>query len=310
MRIRIIAFTLPIAVFILIMPTVNLCFGMGSLHEPDGKGLYFYSWREVNSFLKEMNYSSYETNHWLDIRRNATGTELLIIKMLKSNGKALVVSCNGSIKEIDIPSNNVWLNEEYQALAWLDWKEKNVVVRYRNGQAEKLSNFRVDKRADPSGLYFMKSKMTIARDEYDSTLIYSIDAPLEPLVEIRDFFGQRIFSKGNKVYLFGNYYGDRDKQYDFYVFERKGTTLTQQDKVIIRRPREAPTSFFVRDFSPWDDDVLITDSRDFGRSDLYLYNIHTKELKKIGKEPFGSGCGFFLQCNIIQKVVNEQKKKN
>jgi hypothetical protein len=290
---------------VLILSTVSQPFGMDSLNVQRGEGLHFYSRSVVMRFLKRIGHSDYQPKSGFDIRRNATGTELRFLDVYGKKGKALVVSCNGSIKEIELPSSLVWLNDEYQALAWLsyeDWK-----VHYQNGQTENTP-FMADERADPSGIYFMKTRTIINKDKVDSTQVYSIDTPLVPLVEIMNFLGERIFSKNDKIYVFGDYYDKRDEQTDMYVFERRDKTLIQLEKLPIRRPHKSPAPFWLIDFSPWGDEVLFSDTHDIGRSDLYVFNLKTREMKKMGKTSFAGGWSFYLQCDIIKNVTTEQEK--
>jgi hypothetical protein len=295
-----------IIISILMLSNIDLSFGMGAVNTMEEKRLYIYSTKELLYFLKEIGYSEFPIRNYFNISRNSNGTELRFIDVYGDKKKALVVSCDGSVKEIEIPSNDVWLNDEYQPLAWYDYKTGRVY--YKNGTSEKPP-FMVDKRADPSGIYFMKRKSTINKDKTNSTTIYSINAPQVPLLELQDIIGERIFSKNNKVFIFGNISEERDQQTYLYIFERKGNDLIQLQKVTIHRPRKSPAPFILEDVCSWEDEALFADTHDMGRSDLYVFSLRTHELRKIGKEPFGGGWGFYLQCDILKNVTEAQKKK-
>ncbi len=291
-----------IFMFILLMPDFKQAFAMGSKNRPEGKGLYRYSVRELSLFLQEIGYPEYSVKWPGDITRNSDGTELRFFN--GKNKKSLIVSCYGLVKEIDIPSDDVWLNDKYEVLAWLD-KGK---VYYKNGTSE-YPPFMADERADPSGIYFMKDIASpINKDISLGTTINSIEKPDVALAKVMRLLGERIFSKDDKVFIFGNYFDTRDKQRDLYIFQKKGNDLIQIDKLIIQRPEKSPAPFNVDDFSPWTDEVLFTDVHDFGRSEWYVYNLRTHEMKKIGKVPFSGGWGFYLQCDIIKEVLEKHKK--
>ena len=276
--------------------------GMGITKTIEEKKLYVYSIKEFLSFLKKIGYRDYSINNSFNITRNSVGTEL---RFFNEKRKTLIVSCEGLIKEVEIPSNKVWLDDRYQTLAWYDAKTDQ--VNYKDGTIGKPP-FMIDKRADPSGVYFLRVKSIINKDEVNSTAIYSIDAPQEILFEINNFFGKRIFSKNNRVYVFGDFYIERDLQTDLYIFERNGNSLHQLEKIIIPRPLKSPAPFVLEDFDPSGGEALFTDTHDFGRADLYIYNLKTHELKRIGKEPFGGGYGFYLQCDIIKRVMEKNKE--
>jgi len=297
-----------IIVFVLMIPTFRQSSGMGSMNRIEGKGLYFYSKSELVRFLEERGYSDYKPKSDHYIRRNSVGSGLWFIDVYSRKKKALLVSCNGSIKEIDVPSSLVWLNDESQALAWFDIDKGRVY--YKNGRSEEPP-YMADNRADPTGIYFMKSiESSISKGISEGTAIYSIEAPNIELAKMMKFHGHRIFSKDGKVIVFGDYFDSRNEQSEMYVFERKSNELVQVEKVIIRRPHKSPAPFVVEDLSPWGDEALFVDVHDgLSRSEIYIFNLKTHEMKKIGKEPFGGGWGFYLQCDIIKKVTEEQNKR-
>jgi len=265
----------------------------------EGRGLFLYSGSEITKFLEKAGHSNFQPKSAFDLRRNSTGTELFFINTAEN--RVLIISCAGTIKEIEIPSNLIWIDDRYQALAWVD--KKDWKVHYKHGQTEEPP-FMADKRADPSGTYFMK---IIESAEHkglsDGTSIYSIENPQMPLATIMKFHGQRIFSKDSKVIVIGNYYDTRDEQSEIYIYERKDKALAQVEKEIVRRPHKSHASFAVADLNPWGDEILFIDVFDFPyRSVWYSYNMTTHEMKKLDKMPYGGGYGFYLQCDIIKTV--------
>jgi hypothetical protein len=123
------------------------------------------------------------------------------------------------------------------------------------------------------------------------------------------FHGYNVFRKDDKVFMFGNYFDTRDEQEELYTFQIKNDELIQTEKLIIQRPRKSPAPFYVKDFSPWTDEVLFADVHDFGRAEWYLFNLKTHEMKRIGKEPWGGGWGFYLQCDIVKEVTKKFKER-
>jgi hypothetical protein len=68
--------------------------------------------------------------------------------------------------------------------------------------------------------------------------------------------------------------------------------------------------FYAMDLSPWNDEVLYLDAHDFpSRSIWYSFNVKTRQLNKVSKEPFFGGVAFYLQCDIIKKVTEMKKTK-
>ncbi len=277
----------------------NPSFGMDSMDSNSGKKLYVYSRTELLKFLREIGHTEYPLRSVTDITRNSLGTEL---RIFNGGKKALIISCGGTIKEVDLPSKDTWLNDELQPLAWYDSGIKRVL--YKGGRND-LPPYPGNKDADPAGVYFFKVdvKSPTNKDIAIGTSIYSIEAPNLALAKIMEFHGHRIFSKNGKVFIFGDYYQRRDEQWELYIFERKGQELVQVEKVVIPRPRKSPTPFYMEDLSPWADEALFNDTHDFFlyRTGLYTFNLKTHEMKKLGTKPFGGGYGFFLQCDIIKK---------
>jgi len=290
--------------------TLFFLLGMIMVMNSCGSGTYseewklrFYSHRRLVAFLKNMGFSGYTLKTSQEVTRNSKGTALKFINWKRKT--AVIASCDGSLEEINLPSNHVWLDDQNRPLAWL-YEDK---VYYQNGMVEDPP-FIADQRADPAGIYFMKPVVS-EKDKRttEGTSVFSIQSPDVPVVTIWRFHGKRVFSKGNRVFVFGNYFDTRKDQSELYIFQSKGKKLVQLEKVIIRRPHTSPAPFIVEDFSPWSDEVLFCDVHDgLSRSEWYLFDLGTRVMKRIGKEPFFGGRAFFLECDVMKRVVEREKK--
>ncbi len=271
---------------------------INSNSKPDEKRLYIYSSRELKSLLDDAGYSDYRA--W-DISRNLDGSSIFLYNWGKK--KALVVSCDGSIRESDLPKesrhddNSVLFNNKHQVIAW----HYNGKVNFNNG-ISKEEAFKVAERTNQAGGYFL-TKEIFSRE------IYSIEKPDIPLAKFMNFYGHRLFTKNDKIIVFGGY-KNQDTQEEMYIFNRKGNDLIQEEKLIIQRPGKSPAPFNVIDVNPWDDEILFKDVYDMPyRSIWYVYNYKTHELKKLGKVPLFGGEALYLQCDIIKKATEKLKNR-
>lgn len=304
-------FVLLIAIGLSIL-LANLGFAMGSKNKQEGKGLYFYSGKEISRFLKEIGYPNYSIKASWDVSRNSNGTVLRFSDW--SNNKVLVVSSDAFVKEVDLPGKatwskrSVWFNNKHQVAAWLEGGK----VYFSEG-ISKDPSWKVDESSNISGKYFIKSASYSSDTPLHmlcKTELYSIENPDLPLVEISACGIRDIFLKDGKIILFAN---DFDGQVNrirdsptAHVFEAKDDKLIEVEKINIKRPKTSPAPFYVIDFSPWKDEILFVDVYDFpSRSKWYVYNLKTHEMKKIGYVPFSGGWGFYLQCDILKKVTKK-----
>lgn len=293
----------------LIILLANLSYAMGSKSRPDGKGLYIYSGNEISNFLKNIGYPDFSITSSRNFRRNSDGTALRLIDSFNKRG--IVAMCDGSINELVVHGSGTWFNDDHKPVLSFD-KDR---VYYIKGQSEKRS-FSLDDGADPSGHYFIKTPIhshDIPLNVSCITEIYSIEKPDLPLAKLSVCGIQKIFLKDNKVILFGNdYISQENKIKDSttaHIFQIKDEKLIEIEKVNIDSPEKSPAPFYVMDISPWNDEVLFIDVYDFpSRSRLYVFNLKTHEMKKIGKVPFSGGWGVYLQCDIIQEVTKKLKK--
>ena len=267
------------------------------------KSLNIYSGSDISAFFEDIGYGNFWTKGSRDIGRNSDGSALIFYRWYKN--KAIVVSCDGLIKEIDLPENIYWnsgaayFDKEYQVVAWRYAQE----MHFRNGiTRNEVSTSAVN--TDPARGYYLKDSPSTLGTE-----IFSIERPEKPIAKISKFHGRKIYFKGGKVFIFGNYYIGGDTQLVMHVFECKGQELMHIEKRVILRPNKSPDLFYVVDFSSWDDEVLFIDIHDLPfRSEWYVYNLKTHKMKRLGKLPFSGGYGFYLQCDIIKKAAEKYKR--
>ncbi len=289
-------------VAVLTLTTFNLSFGMGSMNGKDAKGLYVYSSREISAFFEDIGYQDF--GHNIIISRNSDGTALRFLN--KEKKKILIAKCDGSITIIDSPGYQTWLNDADQPVVWLTSSGNKVNANYANGMSEKLP-FSPSCGPDPSGKYFMKD----APEKHCYTTIYSTERPNIPLIKVNLCGEERLFVKNQKIYLIGRLYAaDGIFVDEVLIFQEKGQLLEQVDSIVVPRPTESTHMFFPVDLCPWNDEILFIRVSDFpARSVWYSFDMKTRQLNKVGKMSIGGGHAFYLQCDIIKKVTEEQKKK-
>jgi hypothetical protein len=280
----------------------EMSFAMSSKRGENGKSLYIYSSIELLRFFRKIGREDFWKNCCVTLSRNSNGTALRFVN--DSEDKAVIVTCDGRVESRDLPDSPAWLNDDNEIVAW--HKGERGLVYYQNGTSEKISiAFGPHNGPDPSGSFFMKHPL-----DSNFTEIFSIDQPEAPLAKVVNASGEKIFVKEDKVYLFASNI-KHNVQTELYVFEKKEKTLSLEETVAIKRPKQSPAPFNVRDFSPWGNEVLFSDVHDFpSRSVFYVFNLENKEMKKIGKEPFSGGWGFYLQCDVINEVLQKQQQRD
>lgn len=270
--------------------TIKKLSAMGDNPMKEKKGLYNYSSKNFSRFLKKAGFANYSFKAPHDVSKSLDGNELWFYNW--SSNKVVFVACNGIIKEIDLPGKrtwskrSVWFNKEHQVVAWID-KGK---VRY--SPEIKDDPLIMSNVINPCGGYFVKNVLQKGVE------IYSIEKPDSPLVKV-DVLGTgvlKLFFKEDMVYLFD--YDRKDGPLKAHIFKKQGMKLVQKVIVIIPRPKDSPAPFYVEDISAWDDNVLLIDVYDWpSKSKWYVFNLKTREMKKIGN---ANNYGFYLLCNIIK----------
>ncbi len=289
-------------------------YGTNSEEPSEGQRLYLYTEKELSHFLKIVGYSDSWKNNRSQISRNSDGTALRFLQANK--GTALIVTCDGTVFDIDIPGYPVWFNDDSHIVAW---HGTAAVIHYSSGESEKVScAFGPNYGPDPAGKYFIKRPNASCphppTDVWENTGIYSIEHPYQSLANIRFFRGERIFFKNDKVLLFGRTYNTlRNDVLVAHTFQLDRGEFIEQGIIELHIPEQQETILYVQDVSPWSDEVLLVNFQGvFTRSVWYLFNLQTRTIKRVGKMPIlGGGRGFFLQCDILKKAkeaVKEQEK--
>ena len=277
-----------------------------------GKDLYAYNYREINHFLREVGCPEIGTKSLIKVSRNSDGTELRIFNREKK--KVLVVNVNGSVKQIDVPGKQAWLNDAHEVVVWAEFIDNRVgtLVHFKNGMTEQL-RFRVDAGPDPSGRFLIKRPSlqpppSSSWKETCVTEIYLVSRPNEPLVRLGVCGIQAIFAQGDRVFLFST-----DSSKDFaherddiiaHMFREESGTLIPVEERIIRKPASVRARWYVREMCPWKDEVLIIEAYDVPfRSKWWTYDLSAKEFRSLGKEPIFGGGPLYLQSNILKEAI-------
>jgi hypothetical protein len=273
------------ASFFPIISPIEKAYSMDLTEKMVSPRLVCYSAKDVSIFLRRLGYNSFSKaiNSPYALERNSDGTALRILDWY--NGKGLVIECNGSIDEFDIPGDRAWFNDENRAVAWLT----NGKVYFINGAIEDPP-FKAN-GADPGGKYFAKGEGVVK--------IYAINKPKMPLAEV-NLLGSgvlRVFTKEDKLYIFDC--RPENKCIEGYIFKIKASSLQKIKKIDIPYPSNKTGRPFVLDLSPWSDLVLICERFDWpSRSKFYEFNLATQQMTKVGT---ATQYGFYLQCDIIRQ---------
>jgi len=289
---------------VLAMFMTNVSHTIGAENRLEEKKLYIYSDRELSNFFKDIGYQDLWYND-IRISRNSDGTALRFLN--ESKGKILVATCDGSVKALDSPGYLAWLNDANQVKVWVTWTDNRSVAHYPNDISEKLP-FSPEGGPDPSGKYFVKERLgssTAPLNESCYTSIYATERPDIPLAKVDICGVTKIFYKDNKVFLTGSQYLNGNwQEEEVRIFLERGNALEQIDRVIVPSPVKSSMHFYAVDLNPWDDEMLFINAHDIPvRSIWYSFNLKTHQLNNVGKVPWFGGRAFYLQCDIIKKVV-------
>jgi len=291
---------------VLAMLMTNVTCSIAAGNRLEEKKLYMYGNRELAGFFKDIGYQDFWYND-IRISRNSDGTALRFLS--KEKKKILIAKCDGSITVIDSPGYQTWLNDANQPVIWLTWSDNKSTAHYANGMSEKMP-FTPDSGHDPSGKYFMKD----APEKQCYTTIYSTERPDMPLIKVNLCGVTKIFVKNKRIYLAGKRYETNGAFVnEVRIFQEKERLLEQVDSIVVPRPTKSVARYYMYypvDMCPWNDEILFLNAHDFPtRSVWYSFDIKTRQLKEVGKMSIWGGQAFYLQCDIIKKVIEAQKKK-
>lgn len=263
------------------------------------RGFYSYSMKDISNFMESIGRKELSGFNWYYVTRNSDGSALRI--GVQKKRKLIIAKCNGEIEEINTPGELILVDNNNQVIGWLDrprdeahFKDK-ILVRGPFWQYGDI---------DPGTLYFTETK-TVLRG-FD---IYEIAFPLKHLGSVNEDgrIVQALYAKDDLIYIFTDDVSVRCRNnltcpIVLYVFKNKRYKLEEYDKISINKiPTFFPSRFYVKDMSPWSDEVMFVESYDFpNRSKLHQYDLNTKKMQKIG---YLQDYGFYLQCDILRKIM-------
>lgn len=292
------------------------CYAMEPKDTMQGKRLYTYSASEFSRLFKRIGRPDFWENMTIYPSRNSDGTEL---RFVNSKAKKVVaIKCDGTVIESGLPGFPTWFNDSLHPVAWHD--QSAGLVHYSDGMKERISGaFGPQSGPDPSGKYFIKypnPASSIPLVELCVTDVYAIANPEYSLATIKTC-GNRIFSKPNRVIVFGKDYVAAEKDLSdavaAHILESRDGRLIEREGIDIPPPSGYPINWWVEDMCPWEeeDKILLVDGRDVPfRSIWYEFNLKTREMRRVGKKPFSGGWGFYLQCDIIKEVAKKLNGEN
>lgn len=293
MKSRYILITLNCLFFLFILSAFNnIAYAWGSDSTLKKKGIYEYSRSDISRLLRELGYPqmaiSIHTHG--DIKKISDGSALKFMDW--AGKKAVIVACDGSIREVALPDYQTCINDQGHAVAWFDNSKDKMTLA--NGKIVDPP-FEID-CVDAEGRFFLRE--SIYRK---STQLFAMGNPDKPLALIEACVHlNNIFCEDDTVYVFGKDCETRLDKIIGYVFVMKDNVLIKKDEFVIERPHKGPSPFYVLDFNPQTKDILIVDISDVWKSIWYIYNIETRKLLKVKRS---NGWGFFLRCDIVNEAI-------
>jgi hypothetical protein len=271
----------------------------------DERGFYSYCTKDISEFLRAINHRELSGYHWYYVTRNSDGSALRI--GVQQRKKLIVARCSGEIEVTDVPGELIMVDDDNRVVGWLD-RERDI-SHYKDHILIDGPFWQYGK-IDPGTRYFTMTRNYLG-DSFD---IYEIAFPLKHLgfVDESARIAQAVYAKGDLIYIFteGNSVKCRKKMdcpVTLYIFKNKKYKLEEVDKVVIERIKTFfPSYFFVKDMSPWSNEAVFVEYYDWPcRSKYHEYNLDTMEREEIG---YATGMGFYLQCDIIRKIMKEREK--
>jgi len=248
----------------------------------------FYRYNKVD-IEKLMNIEDFEI--WnAGVDRNSNGTYLRVSD-LKSNYR-VVMSCDGALSRIELPSPSTWLDDDNKVVAWRD---ELGIVHFRNGYTEKTQIARY-RSFDPSGNFFW-------RDTVDGKLgVFSTKNPEKPVL-IFDANFLRLFFKEGELHVFA---WKHESFFDAFQYKVENDHLKEYHRYSVSNDDiGAKISVQLEDYNIDTEDLILVDLRDSPfHSKWYLYNNRMNDIKYIGK---AFDYGFFLKCDVLMEVTEKLK---
>lgn len=260
--------------------------------------LYLYKIRSSEVYLQKL---SIPIDVPTRVERDSRGTALYIHDYYGDNiGKYIyTISAGGEVRRIESPARVSFLNDKEQFVAWYDDFVQG--VHFNTGLLLKYPEH-ARFISDPSGSYFI----LVSADE---TKLYSFTDPEVILLDLSNYYGERLFVRNGKMYIFGfdpTSYRRTGLQGEIIalICHYDGTRFTADERISIQRPTPYSSPFVVADMDPWSDNVLIEDVVDAPFSFLsswYVYHLTKRKMEKVGE---GYSYGFFLKDDILSRAIN------
>lgn len=287
-------------VLIIMLNIIEAYAEIGGSNVDEGK-IYEYKWANIQKVLSRIGYQDF-FDHEMSrygafdtISRNADGSSINIIN--RTNNRALVMDCNGTVKHFKLLNSNSWFDHNNNILMWPDASGQN---KNKCLKGDGPASFDA---IDPSGQYFIS---WFDNKYYAITSINHPDTPLAKVDVISNQF-LYIFTKRNQIYVFGHTERSVSTPLKAFIYERKGSKVELIEKIEIPRAQKHGSPYVVEDLSPWSDEILLRDMRPFpSLSKFYIYNLTSKELKYYGLAT--KDRGLFLKCDILEKVQEKYRE--
>jgi hypothetical protein len=237
-------------------------------HNPAGTGVRSYERNEIEHFIRKLGASD-EVATLVRIQKDGG------VRIILRSGRAFDVRCNGQIREFQLPSDEVFFDEQGEPFAWY----KDTILRFRPGfAAPELWNVI---RVDPEGRYFISRAAT----ESDGlTRIYRTTAPSNPFGKTPIFgVNTSIFSSHNRVIVVGSVRGSDALRMMIYAANALG--LEELETIEISQPKTwFPGTLFAVDATSDLSRLLFTYDRDppMGSS-LYVFDVSSRSMIRLGK---------------------------
>jgi len=283
----------------------NSCIGYSSegSNSEGERGFYSYSMKDVSIFMEAIGYSELSGYNWYQVTRNSDGSALRI--GVQGKRKLIVAKCNGDIEEINTPGELILVDNNNEVIGWYDRPRDEAHLQDMILVSGPFWQFG---HIDPGTRYFTETK-TVLRG-FD---IYEIAFPLKHLGSVDEAgrIVQALYAKEDLIYIFTEDFSFRCRYnkacpIELYVFKNKRYKLEEVDKIVINKISTfLPSGFHVVDMSPWSNEAVFIEHYDWpNRSKYHRYDLDTKDMKKIG---YADALGFYLQCDILRKIMAEIK---
>jgi hypothetical protein len=229
-----------------------------------------------------------------DIQRNSSGNGVNIsVSGGPQEGKILIVSTSHP-STLLVPPAAFWAITD--DLTFVAWRDSDTELSFRNGFVQRIPRLAVPRFAPGSAYY------CVADGPENVTSVYATEKPGALMAHV-DFVAQKIFCKGDRVYLFGFNGNSRQLEIVGRVFRNTSGTLTRESEIRIRPLRSAAV-FAVKDLDPQSDRLLCADSRDEFGAKWFIYDLRSRVLTDIGKV---HAFGLFLQDDLSKLLRSSMK---